>query len=59
MSSDDWKDGLGQDGFKEYARYMAVLSKELMDALEAKGFNREEALRLTITIIPGGFRKGE
>lgn len=56
MTDDSWKDGMGQDGLKEYAEYMAQLAKNFVDALEGKGFTREEAMRLTISIIPGGFK---
>lgn len=59
MPDDSWLDGLGQDSFKDYAAYMAQLSKEFVDALQAKGFNREEAMRLTIAIIPGGFKANQ
>lgn len=58
MAGDDWKDGsISRDTFKDYAEYMAALASELMTALQAKGFSRDEALRLTLAIVPGGFQK--
>lgn len=57
-ANDDWKDGsISRDAFKEYSEYMAELSAEMIKAIEAKGFSREEAMRLTIAIVPGGFQQ--
>jgi hypothetical protein len=56
--SDDWKDGsISRDEFKEYADYMAELAAAFMTALQARGFSREEALRMAIALVPGGFSK--
>lgn len=38
---------------------MANLSKEIVEALQARGFSREEAMRLAIAILPGGFQGGK
>lgn len=58
---DSWKDGESVDGAKEHAEYIAVIAKSFLDAFQAHGFTREEALRLTIAIVPMGMgnRKDE
>lgn len=59
MAIDDWKDGVSSDGAKEHAQYMAQISKHFMDAFQSHGFSREEALRLTIEIVPRGMGNGK
>ena len=55
---DAWKDGESSEGAKEHAEYMAQIAKSFMDAFQAHGFTREEALRLTIAIVPRGMGNG-
>lgn len=56
---DSWKDGASQDGAKEHAEFMATIAKSFMDAFQAQGFTREEALQLTIAIVPKGMGGGK
>jgi len=54
---DGWKDGTSSDGAKEYAQYLACISKAFLDAFKAEGFSHEDAMRLTLAIVPLGTQR--
>lgn len=54
MEHDGWKDGPSSDAAKEHADYMARIAKHFVDAFQANGFTRAEAMELTIAILPKG-----
>jgi hypothetical protein len=56
---DDWKDGVSSDGAKEFAEYMAEITKHFVDALEAKGFTRAESIQLAVALVPMGGTRGK
>lgn len=56
---DDWKDGVSRDDAKEFADYMAEITKHFVDALERKGFTRAEAVQLAAALVPMGGTRGK
>lgn len=51
---DGWKDGISSENVREHAEYMAKIANIFMEVFQANGFTRDEALKLTIAIVPRG-----
>ncbi len=59
MEGDEWKDqSQSSESAREYAEYLARLSKVFVEELEKAGFSRPEAIQLAIVLVPSGLGAG-